>query len=805
NEAVTKTRTVNVITAADTTKPVITLNGSTPVSIELGDSYNDAGATASDDIDGDITANITTDSTVNTAQVGSYTVTYNVSDAAGNTATAVVRTVNVTPDVTKPVISLSGNNPDSIVTGSPYIDAGATAMDNIDGNVSGNIISSGSVNTNTEGTYFISYNVSDSAGNEAVTKTRTVNVITAADTTKPVITLNGSTPVSIELGDSYNDAGATATDDIDGDITLNIVTENTVDVNQEGSYSVVYNVSDAAGNSAITVVRTINVTSIEDITSPLVTAPGNIVTDSVGRLTTVAIGQATATDNVDGDLIASPDKTGPFAPGRHQIVWSATDAAGNTGSAIQLVDVQPIVEFSANQLSESGATVSIRVLLNGDAASYPVDVDYQVFVNGASGPSSAGSLAISVGREGSIDYLVPSSILSGDIVFKLVSASNGVVGPIALHQVTIINSNIEPLAELELTQNNTLTRIVTTDLGSVVTEVVVNDVNLSDTHLYDWSGTDNILLGSNPGESDSEFSFDPATLLPGFYRIAVKVTDDGQPNLGSEVDLYVQVLQTSPVLSSNDSDGDGINDITEGIGDIDNDGIPDYLDDLEATSLIPGKAGVTDSWLLNVQPGLRLRLGKLSLLSGRYTSGVTADEVEQYSGKSGGSAPANTVDDYTNVGGIFDFEISGLQEPGQSIMIVLPQHTPIPNGGTYRKYTETLGWQSFVEDSENVLYSASGQPGLCPPPGDSQYTPGLTSEHHCVQLLLEDGGPNDADSTKNGVIKDPGGVSIEDKTSSDPDKPTGGGSGRADASMLIVLLGLTILVQILSRRRNQLL
>ena len=70
--------------------------GSTPILVSVGSSYIDAGATAYDNMDGNITANITTISTVNTAVVGNYTVAYNVSDAAGNAATQVVRTVNVT-------------------------------------------------------------------------------------------------------------------------------------------------------------------------------------------------------------------------------------------------------------------------------------------------------------------------------------------------------------------------------------------------------------------------------------------------------------------------------------------------------------------------------------------------------------------------------------------------------------------------------------------------------------------------------------------------------------------------------------
>ena len=63
--------------------------------IEGGSNYVDAGATALDDIDGDITEEITVVNPVNTGAVGSYDVTYNVNDAGGNSATEVVRRVTV--------------------------------------------------------------------------------------------------------------------------------------------------------------------------------------------------------------------------------------------------------------------------------------------------------------------------------------------------------------------------------------------------------------------------------------------------------------------------------------------------------------------------------------------------------------------------------------------------------------------------------------------------------------------------------------------------------------------------------------
>ena len=79
----------------DMIAPVISLSGNANVSITQGTTYTDAGATATDNVDGNITANIAVVNPVNTAAVGTYTVTYNVSDAAGNAATQVVRTVKV--------------------------------------------------------------------------------------------------------------------------------------------------------------------------------------------------------------------------------------------------------------------------------------------------------------------------------------------------------------------------------------------------------------------------------------------------------------------------------------------------------------------------------------------------------------------------------------------------------------------------------------------------------------------------------------------------------------------------------------
>jgi len=86
---------------ADTTLPVITVIGGSTLSLNIGDTYTEAGATAYDNVDGDISSKIITTGTVNTSVAGTYTITYTVSDAAANVATA-TRTVIVKAPVAPP-------------------------------------------------------------------------------------------------------------------------------------------------------------------------------------------------------------------------------------------------------------------------------------------------------------------------------------------------------------------------------------------------------------------------------------------------------------------------------------------------------------------------------------------------------------------------------------------------------------------------------------------------------------------------------------------------------------------------------
>ena len=100
---------LDVQVLADTVPPVIVVTGSPTVTINLGGTYTDAGATATDNVDGDISDQIVVDNPVDTSQAGTYTITYSVEDLSGNTSTA-IRTVivQVSAPPPPPVVNSGG-------------------------------------------------------------------------------------------------------------------------------------------------------------------------------------------------------------------------------------------------------------------------------------------------------------------------------------------------------------------------------------------------------------------------------------------------------------------------------------------------------------------------------------------------------------------------------------------------------------------------------------------------------------------------------------------------------------------------
>ena len=325
NDALEVTRQV---TYTLNTPPVITIIGDNPATVECVDTYTDQGATAFDDDQGDITVDMTTVSNVDQNAIGTYQVTYTVTDNAFTTVQE-VRTVNVV-DTTPPVITVLG---DPVVThecSTPYTDAGATASDICAGDITARIITDNPVDENTyTGTYTVTYTVTDD-GNNTTVATRTVNVV---DTTIPVLTLNGASTVNHECGTVYNDLGAFASDTCDGDITVLIDVNNPVsDLNDTGTYTVTYDVLDAANNAAVQITRTVNVV---DTLRPVITLVGSQVV-AVPQFTPYVEQGANAADTCDGtDTVVITGTVNTNVAGSYFIQYNAVDTNGNV--AVEVV------------------------------------------------------------------------------------------------------------------------------------------------------------------------------------------------------------------------------------------------------------------------------------------------------------------------------------------------------------------------------------------------------------------------------------------------------------------------------------
>lgn len=171
-----------------------------------------------------------------------------------------------------PIIILWGTDPQHVKLGDGYVEQGALANDNQDGNLTGSIVIDTDDFVDAVGSYTIYYDVTDSDTN-TYQETRTVNVKNA-NNTLPVINLFDSSTINIPIGSGYNELGASANDTEDGNLTGSIFIDSSEFVDELGSYTITYNVTDSDYN-LVEEFRTVNVVvgSVTLTTTPPTTIP----------------------------------------------------------------------------------------------------------------------------------------------------------------------------------------------------------------------------------------------------------------------------------------------------------------------------------------------------------------------------------------------------------------------------------------------------------------------------------------------------------------------------------------------------
>ncbi|RLL51570.1 HYR domain-containing protein [Mariprofundus sp. EBB-1] len=308
-----------------------------------------------------------------TFPAGTTTVTFSAADAAGNTGTAtatVTVTVNVVP--TNPTITsltpASGAVGSTVtINGTNFISATfpATAV-----TFGGNIQATGANIVSHTATQFV-VNVPAGAQSGPITiqhipngpsvSTANFTITTAgggapADVTPPVVTPPANITVTAAQGATSVPAtqaaiatflgAATATDNV---AVVGTITNNAPANFPVGVTTVTFSVSDAARNTGTaTATITVNAAPLVDATPPTVTPPANITVTAAKGATSVPatqtaiatfLGAATATDNVAVVGAITNNAPANFLIGATTVTFSASDAAGNTGTATATVTV----------------------------------------------------------------------------------------------------------------------------------------------------------------------------------------------------------------------------------------------------------------------------------------------------------------------------------------------------------------------------------------------------------------------------------------------------------------------------------
>ena len=333
----------------DKKAPVITLIGGDVVRVEKNASakacWTETAYTtykAEDPTEGDLTKKVIITSDLDCTTPGTYQMIFRVTDAAGNEATPVTRTVIVVLDKTAPVLTLLGKDTVSVEQCEVYQEQGAVANDNMDGNLSSDIAITGTVNSSIVGNYTLTYTVSDAQGNSS----NTSRVVKVVDTKKPGIfsygkRIKNNDEVQIQIGTLFVDP-VNGFDTCNGSISVNKIPGYNGMVNTlvRATYPVTYYAVDPHGNKAVEDGFTINY-RVDDYIAPEIAlnTPDTVIHDVNSPYSTQSV---TVFDNYYVTNKISVEKTGkvnPFVIGLYSESFKATDESGNATTKVRYIKV----------------------------------------------------------------------------------------------------------------------------------------------------------------------------------------------------------------------------------------------------------------------------------------------------------------------------------------------------------------------------------------------------------------------------------------------------------------------------------
>ncbi|MDD7915889.1 Ig-like domain-containing protein [Polaribacter ponticola] len=556
--SVTSSRTVNVV---DTTLPIISLNSSGVLTMAVGTVYSELGATAADNYDGDISANIVVDdSNVNASVVGVYSVTYNVNDSSSNSATEVTRTVNVV-DTTDP-IAIANAGPIVInLNGTTTITAQDVDNGSSDNYVAGGIslsIDKSSFNCNDLGNNTVTLTVTDSSNN---TSTTTI-IVSVIDDVEPlnVMLINPAYvhPTGtgyVEQGFMYDEECLNRTEIISSDL----------DVNQWGTYTIVYKLVDDSGNESATITRT----QVVNNTPTTNAANFTVNQDTNNHLFDVLDGDSFGPDGYksfvisgnrstqNGTLVLNnnntpldpTDDTVTYSPratynGPDSFTYTIEDENGDSVTTTVNIVVRPIVPTAVNDdvaVVKNSSNNIISVLSNDDFGGNGTHSGHSLtFTNGSNSSASANGGVITVSG-GNILYSTPNDFIGVDSFDYTITDGDGDADT-ATVTVTVSTATDTPSAEADIVTVNQ------DSTGNLINVLDNDDFGTDGAAANPLIVTGSSALGGTTAVVNGEVSYDPAANFVGIDTFEYTIEDsNGDTSIATVTVTVTEVVLVNGV------------------------------------------------------------------------------------------------------------------------------------------------------------------------------------------------------------------------------------------------------------------
>jgi len=682
--------------------------------------------------------------------VGTYAVTYTVTDADGDTSSA-SRTVTVVEPDTNPAATIA--SPASSVTitqgGSVNFTASVSSGNapytwlwnfGTSGLSEKTVEDPGSLMFTKAGTFTVTCTVTDADGDTG-SGSRTVTVV-APDTNPTAAITSPASSVTIVQGGSVSFAASVSSGNAPFTHNWNFgssaIASKTVEdpgavtFSAVGTYAVTYTVTDADGDTS-SASRTVTV--IEPDTNPTaaITSPASSVTivqgGSVSFAASVSSGNAPFTHswNFGSSAIASKTVEDPgavtfSAAGTYTVTYTVTDADGDTSSASRTVTVTPagllatITSPASSVTIVPGSSVNFQGKVENGAAPYK----YRWYF-GYGGPRS-----VTVEDPGYVKFPTAGTYLVTFIVtdkYRKVSRDTVTV-TVAVGTKSVADPEKARLVLPAEGARVSLTPTLVADAGEI-------DGDTQWQVSLDESFTQ-VVVDATQAMGSSEFTV-PTQALDGSttYHWRMK-HNSAKRNTSSWSDARTFVTEAP---AWNDHNGNGVPDSqeTDENNDINHDGEADHGQDLLKT--VKSYNGNTSFGLLKIDKVLDIEL--LEAMDDR------------------------TVEDRKGRPGLMPYGLIGFriltEQPGDSVLLGICLADAAPENAGWFKYDTMAGWQDY---SSLVTFS---------------------EDRKTLVVELEDGGAGDADGCMNGVIVDPAGLGIAVTEPGDDagvtDSSSGGGSG----------------------------